>query len=537
MTESQKLLADYVQTGSENAFRELVTRYLDLVYSAALRLVEGDTHRAQDVAQTVFVDLARTARTLSRDVMLGGWLHRHTCFVAANTLRGERRRQSRERQAAEMNALRDHSETDLTLIAPILDEAINQLGEEDRTAVLLRFFEQRDFRSVGEALGSNEDAARMRVARALEKLHSLLKQRGVTASAAAFGVAISANAVQAAPAGLAVAISTAAALAGTTVATTATATITKAIAMTTLQKAIVGATLAFAVGTGIYQARQASTLRSEIEALRQQRESSVNRIQQLQRERDDAANRLALLRAENTALNDDELPRLRDELAQFKANTETNAVQLAAKSWLERVAELKQRMEQTPNAKIPELQFVTEQDWLNAARGELKTDVDFRRAMSAIRNAGESKVASIIRKAVNGYQRNNNRQFPTDLSQLQPYFDSPIDDAILQRWGIVTQKDAGFLFVGGNSNMAVTQKAPVDDLFDMRMVIGLDGGVGSTDFLSSMTREVMAPVYEAYRTAHNGESPDHIPDLEPYATTPEQRAALEKLILRQSALK
>src|SRR6266536_3135249 len=146
MTDSQNLLAEYVQTGSDAAFRELVSRYVDLVYSTALRLVEGDTHRAEDVAQTVFVDLARMARRLPKEVMLGGWLHRHTCFVAANAMRGERRRQSRERQAVEMNALQDNPGADFSLIAPILDEAINELGEADRRAILLRFFEQRDFR-------------------------------------------------------------------------------------------------------------------------------------------------------------------------------------------------------------------------------------------------------------------------------------------------------------------------------------------------------------------------------------------------------
>src|ERR1043166_5619256 len=178
MTDSQILLAEYVRTGSENAFRELVARYVDLVYSTALRLVEGDTHRAEDVAQVVFADLARAARTLSSDVMLGGWLHRHTCFVAANTLRGERRRQSRERQAVEMNALQTNSGADFSQVAPLLDEAINELDEADRTAILLRFFEEHDFRSVGQALGSNEDAARMRVTRALEKLETLLKRPG-----------------------------------------------------------------------------------------------------------------------------------------------------------------------------------------------------------------------------------------------------------------------------------------------------------------------------------------------------------------------
>jgi len=89
MTDSQRLLADYVRNGSEAAFRELVARYIDLTYSTALRLVDGDAHLAQDVTQTVFADLARMARTLSSEVMLGGWLHRHACFVAAKTMRGD----------------------------------------------------------------------------------------------------------------------------------------------------------------------------------------------------------------------------------------------------------------------------------------------------------------------------------------------------------------------------------------------------------------------------------------------------------------
>src|SRR5579863_7133442 len=207
MTDSQRLLADYAKRGSEEAFRELVKRYLDLVYSTALRLGGGDTHLAEDVAQTVFADLARTAPGLSREVRLGGWLHRHTCFVAAKTLRGERRRRARERQAVEMNALQDHSEASLARVAPVLDEAINQLGAADRTAILLRFFERLDFRSVGDALGSNEAAAQKRVGRALEKLHTLLKNRGVTYSAGALGMALAGEAVTAAPAGLALNIS------------------------------------------------------------------------------------------------------------------------------------------------------------------------------------------------------------------------------------------------------------------------------------------------------------------------------------------
>lgn len=207
MTESKQLLAEYVATGSESAFRELVQRYLNLVYSAAVRLVNGDAHLAEDVAQTVFTDLARQARKFSGEVMLGGWLHRHTCFVAGKLLRSERRRQARERQAVAMNTQEDHAAANLATVAPILDEAINELGAEDRTAILLRFFEQRDFASVGTALGSTEEAARKRVDRALEKLEVLLHRRGVKFSAAALGASLAAQAVSAAPAGLAVSIS------------------------------------------------------------------------------------------------------------------------------------------------------------------------------------------------------------------------------------------------------------------------------------------------------------------------------------------
>src|SRR5437773_11765708 len=128
MTESQQLIEEYARNGSEAAFRELVARYINLVYSTALRLVVGDIQLAEDVTQTVFVHLSRQAHKLSHDLMLGGWLHRHTCYVASKTMRRERRRQARERQAALMNSLQDHSEANLEKLAPILDEAINQLA-------------------------------------------------------------------------------------------------------------------------------------------------------------------------------------------------------------------------------------------------------------------------------------------------------------------------------------------------------------------------------------------------------------------------
>ena len=178
ITDTRQLLAEYAADGSEAAFRELVARYLNLVHSTALRLVGGNAELAEDVSQAVFLSLARKGRTLSSKVLLGGWLHQHTYYVAIRAVRSEQRRQIREREAVEMNTLQDDSGAHWRQLAPILDEAITQLGSEDRTAIMLRYFEQQDFRAVGEALGSTQDAARVRVNRALEKLQALLKQRG-----------------------------------------------------------------------------------------------------------------------------------------------------------------------------------------------------------------------------------------------------------------------------------------------------------------------------------------------------------------------
>ncbi len=334
MTDSQRLLADFVKHGSEAAFRDLVTRYTDLVYSAAVRLVDGDTHLAQDVTQTVFMDLARMARKLSSQVMLGGWLHQHTCFVAATVMRGERRRQSRERQAVEMNTLQDHSKASLAQVAPILDEAINQLGTEDRIAVVLRFFEQSDFRSVGETLGINENAARMRVTRALEKLHLLLKHRGVTFSAAALGTVLATEAVTAAPAGLAAGLA-GTALANLVAGSGAPLTFLKTLTMAKLKAGILGAVIAAGVATPLvihYQTQ--ARLRDRDSALQQQSEQ----LAQLTAENARLSNLVA--RANSSLAQDQsrELLRLRGEVGVLKG-------QLAA------AVKVQQRNTHAPQAK------------------------------------------------------------------------------------------------------------------------------------------------------------------------------------------
>jgi RNA polymerase sigma factor (sigma-70 family) len=533
MPDTQQLLADYVQNGSETAFRELVARYIDLVYSAAVRLVNGNAHLAQDITQTVFIDLAQKARTLSSEVMLGGWLHRHTCYVASTVLRGERRRQSRENEAAQMNALHESSDANLSQVAPILDEAINQLGEGDRTAIMLRFFEQRDFRTVGTALGTNEDAARMRVNRALDKLHSLLKSRGITLSAAALATALTAEAVKAAPVGLATTISTAALSSSATL-----VGVTKTIAMTTLQKTVLTAALIAAVGTGLYQADQASTLRTQVQALQQQQAPLADKINQLTRDRDDALRQLATLREENQRLakNTAELPKLRGEVTRLTAATNPapgNPTESAAKSWLARVDQLKERLKQTPEAGIPELQLLSEEDWLSAVKdSKLDSDTDYRRALSALRNTAEGKVSSMMQPALKKYMKEHNDQFPDDLSQLQPYFETPLDSAILQRYAILPADEISSLGMGGDK--IISEKAPVDAEFDNRHGVGPNGwgSTGTHGWNDTFVKDVkiLKPAGEAYSAEHGGREPTEPNQIIPYLTTPELKAAYERVI-------
>jgi len=197
------LLSEFVRTGSEGAFQDLVSAYVNLVYSAAIRSVKGDTQLAQDIVQHVFIDLARVAVTLSPNIQLGGWLYRHTCFLARNAMRGERRRKARERKAIELQRLEDYTEENLQQLTAILDEVINELGAEDRTAILMRFFEQLEFRSIGIATGRSEDAARMRVTRALEKLGALLRRRGFILSTTGLAYVMGAKVLRAAPVALA----------------------------------------------------------------------------------------------------------------------------------------------------------------------------------------------------------------------------------------------------------------------------------------------------------------------------------------------
>jgi RNA polymerase sigma factor (sigma-70 family) len=252
MTEpdDHQLFAEFARENSEAAFSALVSRHINLVYSTALRSV-GNTHAAEEITQAVFIILARKAKSLSRKIVLSGCLYQTTRLTAANFLRTEIRRQKREQEAYMQSTLNEPEAW--RQIAPLLDDAISRLGEKDRNAVVLRFFENKNLQEVGLALGASEDAAKMRVNRALEKLRKFFTKRSVTFSAAAIAEVVSANSVQAAPVALAKSV-TAAAMTKGIAASGSTLTLIKGalkiMAWTKAKMAIaVGAGILLAVGT------------------------------------------------------------------------------------------------------------------------------------------------------------------------------------------------------------------------------------------------------------------------------------------------
>ncbi|NOS68502.1 MAG: sigma-70 family RNA polymerase sigma factor [Verrucomicrobia bacterium] len=529
----QQLLQDYAGSHSEPAFAELVRRHIDLVYSAALRMV-CDSHQAEDVTQGVFVALAQNARQLTHHPVLSGWLHRTTQNLAANAVRANVRRQTREREALAMNELLSaEPDTNWENIAPHLDAALGELSEPDRDAVLLRYFERKSAHEMAQTLGISDEAAQKRVNRAVERLREFFAKRGVTVGASGLIVVISANAVQAAPMGLALTISAAALASATLSTSTAIAVTTKTIAMTTLQKIIATATVAILAGAGIYEAHQAFQLREQIQTLQEQQAPLVEQIQALQRERDEGKNRLAGLLEDisrwESNPNQTELLKLRGEVTRLKAaeNRKVNdPAEAAAKSWADRVTRLKQRLEQTPGAKIPEFKYLTDANWLDAASEPLVSDEDYRRAFARLRSVGENQMIISMHKALGEYMKQNGGQFPTDLSQLKSHFETLPDDEMLQRYTIVPASQIPNMKMGGD--WLITVKNPVDEEFDSLWAMG-PKGFGSSTYKGMSDAKVLDPVLKAFAAANNGQEPKDSSELLPYLTTPEQQVVFKKL--------
>jgi RNA polymerase sigma factor (sigma-70 family) len=533
------LLRQYTQEASEEAFATLVQRHLNLVYATALRQVRSP-QLAEDVSQSVFFTLAKNARTLRRDTILAAWLYRVTRRAAIDVARGESRRQQREQIALDLANMKSDS-PEWMRIEGLLDEVLETLEEPDRNAILLRFFQNKSLREVGEILGTSEEAARKRVSRAIEQLRSMFAQRGIAVGAAGLVALLGAQALHAAPVGLGATISAVAFSGAAAIHPVTTIAATKAIAMTMIQKTLITTAFAAAVGTGLYEARQASHYQEEALAAKQQQDALAQQNLKLQNERDDVTNQIATLKSEASKFrsNTSELVKLRREVSRLrdasKAVAQRNAsaaevndpIDSTMKSWADRSKKLKEMIAQTPNQQIPEFKLLKDQDWLDAVKNvdQLNTDADYAKAVDALKSAARNEFAGAVQNAFNQFAQNNSGQSPTDFAQIKTYLGDAGDDSILQ----------GYQFAGpGQVYQKPNFQTDADGNFYASSLQISQGGSVSSSVNSG--DDLKQPIL-AFAAANPGQSITDPAQLLPYVQTEAEKKALQQVIQTPSPQK
>lgn len=402
MTPDSELLAVFARTNSEDAFAEVVERHVNLVHSAALRQVSGDAHLAHDVAQTVFTDLARKAGTLARRESLSGWLYTSAHFAAAKIIRTETRRRDREEKFMREPVNESAPETEWEKLRPALDAAMHELKESDREAVLLRYFENRPFTEVGAKLGLNENAARMRVERALEKLRNIFTKRGIT-TATALASVISANAIQIAPANLAATLTTASiATAGT-----GTFTLLKIMTATKLKLALSALVVVGGITMFMIQKQALEKLRADNDLLTQQ-------LTQLQADNEGLSNQLAAV-GDAKSLSDEQF----NELLKLRGEVGVLRNQLGEIGKLREENKRLQAAQLDPNAQRQEI--------LDAEKQQ--HDV----MMQKLDDAKQGVLAFIL------FADDNQKQFPTNFAQASLYTNTNYTEQIESHFDMTYQ--------------------------------------------------------------------------------------------------
>lgn len=363
--------------------------------------------------------------------------------------------------------------------------------------------------------------------RAVERLREFFSKRKITIGAGGLVVLISANAVQSAPIGLLATISAAAVLTGTAAHTSTVIAATKIIAMTTLQKTIIGTTLAIVAGTGIFEARQALHLRKQTESLTKQ-------IVQLQTDNESLSNRLAEA-GDSKKLSDEqfnELLKLRGQVTQLRnaAEIEDDPAFQKARLWLAKENKLRQQFAEHPDQWIPEMKFLSDEEWLDQARkADLDTANGMRCALSNVRVAATYNFANKLSAALHSFMNSHNQQLPDSTSQLSLYFRPPVDDVenLLSRYEMLNNEQQANPAYQGAS---IIQKILIDRLEQPVLIAPQKIWSSPPMNWPMVLPDELEPVSKAYADANNHEGFMSFYDLEPYATTPAEKEALNKVI-------
>lgn len=505
MTDLEQLQR-YVRTGANDAFAAVVAQHAGWVFGAALRQT-GSSALAEEVAQAVFLDLAQRAAKLRADTQLGSWLCVVTRRTAVDVLRRESRRQQRERVAVDLAAMNTDNH-DWRRAEPVIDEALATLHERDRRAVLLRFFEQRSFAEIGQALGLTDDAAQKSVSRALDRLRDFLRRRGIATTAAALGAGLSASAQLAAPAGLAATIcTTVTATVAAAAAATASASLFAKLTMAASNKLLLGTTVALAVGGIVVGAGVIETQRTEIARLRRELYTPPPGIVA------PASNPGAGAPAAAAANPIDPIGARLDELGQ-------------------RVALLKRMLASMPNQRIPELENLTEQDWLDVAiEREPRTAEDFRRAFGTLRNRARFNTFQPVFQRLRDFLAARQGDIPTSLAELTHLATTPLERAMLARCDLVARGNVTQL--AANADILVENRSTIiDPEHDGTIACGWSHlGPRQPPTPARDQREVVRRMNNAadfaaaaFARAHAGRKPATVEEILPYFRDPNDAA-------------
>lgn len=303
-----------------------------------------------------------------------------------------------------------------------------------------------------------------------------------------------------------------------------------------MQKILIAGTLTVAVGAGIYEGYQASQLKQQVQTLQQQQQPLHEQLHQIQQDRDEAITKLAAIQQEaaQLRLGMADLPKLRGEIGRLRESAREldhlkssaasgsrlgtdPALESAFKTWAARATRLRQRLDQASDQHIPELQFLTEKNWFDAVKNtkQLDTDEDFRRAFSEVRNIAKNEFGNLLRNALRSYTEANGGQLPTDLSQLKPLFEMPVDDSVLQRYQLL---QTGKLSDVPGGEFLVAETAPLlDEDHDARYKFSING---TSSHSGSPSEDIVKEAGMKFAEANNGLLPTDPAQLAPYLQQP-----------------
>ena len=499
MASDSELLRAYARDSSEKAFEEFVRAHIDLVYSAALRRVSGNTHLAKEITQQVFIAAARNAQRLSAHPVLNAWLFTCTRNAAANALRAERRRELGKQKIRAMENVEPSTESKTwDDIRAAIDPALDALSETDRRIVILRYLEGRSYTEIASILLVSVDAARMRAERALQRLRTRMQRAGITSSALLISTALSGKAVVSAPAGLAASV-TAAATAQSATATAGGIT----LLMSTPKVTGIALGCVAAALTAYFATREAPRSERATEAL-------------------------APMPIKPDQTSRSTPTPLETAVSRHRGQRTTSTSTMEAE---EKIAALKDVLSRLPEQSIPELKLATNGDWHGAVDGPLESTDDYRRALARIRAAAEGRLAKFLQPAVRQYVAANGGAFPTDPAQLQALASDSVTSEMLARYRVAPASEIPNVRMGGDR--IITQRRVVDSGFDHYIVIG-PNGFGSTSVSPDLSRDlaVARPAMLAYKEAR-GERHRDLNEVIPFATSAEQKEAIQRILQRE----